>query len=336
MSRAELQNMHRFVLRIRKCDDMPEFVAALQKRNSGNGNENGKCSNSLSTESNGLCASGVENSTEVDLTAQNDNDQQYSNENGSRVEYVEVEVVMDGDINEDGSFKSLYYSTSESSNFEGFPKDTPKRNNCAQKTNDTQPNDASQAISNGANDTAEVQAVKQPDITDDTERPSPPIEPIEPVDPLDTDAAVDADTDPDTPPPTSTEQMLSKCRNQLAILNEQLQNNYKLETKRLNAIANQNRSTIAKNAEDKIDLGMQIETLKGDLKEMQTENVQLKNCSPVKEAENKKLRLQLVVDVQKAIEATKTKQWCVNCKKEAAITQYKLPVCSMDCLFVVL
>lgn len=86
------------------------------------------------------------------------------------------------------------------------------------------------------------------------------------------------------------------------------------EIQRLNGIINQVRTTNAQHIEDKI--------------KMQTEIVQLKESLA-------KSQHQHSIALQKAIEDTKNKQWCVNCKKEASITKYKLPVCSTNCLLLV-
>lgn len=39
--------------------------------------------------------------------------------------------------------------------------------------------------------------------------------------------------------------------------------------------------------------------------------------------------------VQKAIDDTKAKEWCVNCKEEAVNNTFKLPVCSAECLSII-
>lgn len=52
-------------------------------------------------------------------------------------------------------------------------------------------------------------------------------------------------------------------------------------------------------------------------------------------AECQRLQQQHRSEMQEAIEQTKNKKWCVNCKQEAKITEYKLPVCSEDCLLLV-
>lgn len=254
--------MHQFELKVWPCDHMPEYVVACQKLKNGN---------------------------ELD-------DDQRDLQAGSQIEYVEVEVVMDGDFNEDGT------CTCE-------PQSHLKEPSLEQ-------NDESETISNDVGAAViETVAIEQ---TDDIEVPSPAIEPH------------------DAPVPIGTEQMLLECRKQLAIRNEQLQTHYKPEIERLKGIINANQATIAHHVEDKNRLRAKIEEMKSGQVELQNEIERLKMCLLAKDAEHKKAQLINATKMKMAIEATKMKQWCVNCQSEALITQYKLPVCSTDCLFTVL
>lgn len=336
LSHNELEKMNQFTLKIQPCDGMPEFMAAVEKLKGHK-----KCSVKISNRLDKIHTDdAVQNSTVIDLIT-DDNDQNdvshgeihtdaagenstmidlITDENDqndvshSQVEYVEVEVVMDMDLNEDVSFKSLHYS-SESTEANEFPEPVNR------DTNDDQPNDES---STAAND-ADIHAIEQqpdhdttddieqqPDDdltqqTDDSELPSPPIEPI---------GSEAADDTPPLPPSNNNlEQSLLKCRNQVDFLKDKMENYFKPEMQRLNKIIEQNRSAMAQYVEDKI--------------KMLAENDRLKKCL-------KKLQQQHSVEMQKAIEDTKLKQWCVNCKKEAKITQYELPVCSANCLLVFL
>lgn len=297
MSHDELQKMTQFALKIRPCDDLPEFTAAIKKSN-----VQSTCSGEPSNQPIWFCTDdGDEHSTVVDVQ--------------SEIEFVEVKT--DGIWNGDESFKSLRYSSSESSHLNKSPKNFDKN-----QSNDNKSNEESNVISNDAT-SEETHAIEQPDITDDIEVPSPPIEPIVP-------ATVDQ------PLPINHEQLILNNRNQLEMLKEQLEKEYNSEIHRLNGIINQNRSTIAHHIEKEIKLQTENVELKQEKTKMHTEIEQLKKRLTAKDAELGKLQQQHFVELQMTMDEIKTKQWCVNCKKEASITQYKVPVCSLNCLFVYL
>lgn len=110
------------------------------------------------------------------------------------------------------------------------------------------------------------------------------------------------------------EQSLLEFRKKFDTLKQQLEQEFKPEIQRLNGIINELRVINLHHIEDKI--------------KMQTKIVQLKENLA-------KLQQQHSIELQQAIEDTKSKKWCANCKKEASITKYKIPVCSADCLLLV-
>lgn len=102
---------------------------------------------------------------------------------------------------------------------------------------------------------------------------------------------------------------------------EEIIQTLKDETQRQIGISNQLRS------DNKVHLEKEFQ--------MQAQLTELKKKLYQKTAECIRLRQQHDDELEKAIEDTKNKRWCVNCKKEASIKKYKQPVCSRECLLLV-
>lgn len=302
--------MNQLTLKIHQCDVMPEFIAASKKMKSSSAPSDQPDQFQPDAE----YVDEYEDSTVVDLIT--DNVQ-------TDVEFVEVDVIMDGDLNgdvimdgdlnEDESFTSLHYSASEST----------LSKNPSQNFDVDQLNDENDAIPNDENN-VEFHAIEQPaDITDEIEMPSPPIEPNEsPI--------------ADQPLLTHHEQLILDYRTQLEMLKQQLNTEFKPEIQRLNKIINENRSTMKSHFDDMIKIKIENKALQEDKMKMQTENEQLKIRLTAKDAAYGDMQRQHGIEMQRAIEDTKSKRWCVNCKKEARITQYKVPLCTTNCLLVYL
>lgn len=102
--------------------------------------------------------------------------------------------------------------------------------------------------------------------------------------------------------------------NESLLRQEQLENQHTDATQRYNELESKLANVVAENAK------------------MQEENEQLKK----RLAEYERLQQHHSIEVQEAIDATKHKEWCVNCMAEAHIpTKYSVPVCSQECLLFV-
>lgn len=136
-----------------------------------------------------------------------------------------------------------------------------------------------------------------------------------------------------------TDEHLRKTVNELA-------NKLKAKTqteRNLESAISELKSTVDENKKQLQEKNTELNTLKSTLENLKEEserkeatmNLMMKILNEKlaqKNEEVTKLKQEHDIQIQKAIEDTKSKKWCINCENEAVSTQFKQPVCSEKCV----